>query len=186
MTLDDMRMLLTIAKCGNLTAAAQTLYVSQPALSKRLNRFEEELGAQLFERAQGAHRLTLTPAGKLLIPFAEKWEDLQQEVGMLHDINSRVHFFVDAVDSVGICVLSDAIYAYHQKRPDTELVLKQRDSLLQTGFIIHVQRTEGLPCEKGVPHPFVHHKAHRRIDCILFPCPARAQQLRCRADFFGD
>ncbi len=128
MTLDDMRMLLTIAKCGNLTAAAQTLYVSQPALSKRLNRFEEELGAQLFERAQGAHRLTLTPAGKLLIPFAEKWEDLQQEVGMLHDINSRVHFFVDAVDSVGICVLSDAIYAYHQKRPDTELVLKQHDS----------------------------------------------------------
>ena len=54
MTLDDIRMFLAIARTGSLTAAAQSLYVSQPALSKRLARFEQELGATLTEPVNAA------------------------------------------------------------------------------------------------------------------------------------
>lgn len=127
MTLDDIRMFLAIARTGSLTAAAQSLYVSQPALSKRLARFEQELGATLFERGQGAHSLTLTPAGKLLIPFAEKWDDLQEEMSLLHDLSRRKHFFVDTVDSVSDAVLAEPLCQFCAEHPEIEVVTRCRE-----------------------------------------------------------
>jgi LysR family transcriptional regulator, regulator for metE and metH len=54
---------------GTLTAAASHLFVSQPALSQRLLRLEQRLGASLFDRS--ARRLDATPAGKRMIDAAE-------------------------------------------------------------------------------------------------------------------
>lgn len=46
----DMQYVLTIANYGNLTKAANALFLSQPALSIQLKRLESSLGIQLFER----------------------------------------------------------------------------------------------------------------------------------------
>lgn len=46
----DLHMVQTISETGSLTKAAEVLHVSQPTLSKRLNRLEQQLGARLFER----------------------------------------------------------------------------------------------------------------------------------------
>ncbi len=128
MNLDDIRMFLCIARADSLTSAARTLYVSQPALSKRLARLETELGASLFQRGQGTHRMELTPAGRMLLPFAEKWEDLHQEVSMLHDLNSRVHYFVACVGTIGEYVMADTLYRFHQLNPEVELVVQTHHS----------------------------------------------------------
>ncbi|KQV09921.1 MULTISPECIES: LysR family transcriptional regulator [unclassified Kitasatospora] len=48
--LRDLELLNTVAATGTLTAAAELLYVSQPALSQRLTRLEGRLGSQLFDR----------------------------------------------------------------------------------------------------------------------------------------
>ncbi|MBR6706748.1 MAG: LysR family transcriptional regulator [Clostridia bacterium] len=125
MDLDDMKMILAIARSGSMTAAARALYVSQPALSKRLNRFEQEVRARLFERIQGSRRMTLTPAGKMLIPFAEKWDSLRQDIGMLHDLSSRTHFFVDTVDTAAETLLPDAVRRFCRDSPDTEMVVRR-------------------------------------------------------------
>ena len=47
---------------GNMTRAAGTLHVSQPALSKALHELEDELGVLLFRRVR--QRLELTPEGE--------------------------------------------------------------------------------------------------------------------------
>jgi DNA-binding transcriptional LysR family regulator len=49
--------------------AAQRLHRSQPAISRRLEILEHELGAPLFERLRG--RARLTEAGHVLLPHAE-------------------------------------------------------------------------------------------------------------------
>ncbi|MBR4502363.1 MAG: LysR family transcriptional regulator [Clostridia bacterium] len=128
MDLDDMKMILAIARSGSMTAAARALYVSQPALSKRLDRFEQEVGTRLFERIQGSRRMTLTPAGKMLIPFAEKWDALRHDISMLHDLSSRTHFFVDAVDTFAETVLPEAIRRFLRNSPDTETVVRCHSS----------------------------------------------------------
>ena len=49
---------LAVVREGNISAAAETLHVSQPALSRQIKDLEEELGVTLFER--GSRRIRLT------------------------------------------------------------------------------------------------------------------------------
>ena len=56
---------LTIAKTGNLNKAAQQLYVSQPALSKYIQRLEAQLGAPLFDHESSP--LQNNESGKLYL-----------------------------------------------------------------------------------------------------------------------
>lgn len=59
-----------IVDTGGFRAAASTLHISQPALSRTIRLAEETLGARLFDRGnQGA---VLTPAGRQLLPIAQR------------------------------------------------------------------------------------------------------------------
>jgi DNA-binding transcriptional LysR family regulator len=53
-----------VAAEGNLTRAAEQLFVSQPALSKQIRQLESQLGLPLFTRSRAG--MTLTPAGRAL------------------------------------------------------------------------------------------------------------------------
>lgn len=73
MTHGDMEAFLAIMRHGSITAAAEALFITQPALSRKLKSLERELGFRLFEREQGRHQLTLTARGQEFVPLAEKW-----------------------------------------------------------------------------------------------------------------
>jgi DNA-binding transcriptional LysR family regulator len=55
---------------GSVTGAAQALYVTQPALTARLNALEQVLGTPLLVRRRGGVRLT--EAGRAFLPYAER------------------------------------------------------------------------------------------------------------------
>jgi len=59
-----LRYFLAVAREGSITAAAQSLHVTQPTLSRQLMDLEDELGQKLFLR--GAHHMVLTQEGILL------------------------------------------------------------------------------------------------------------------------
>ncbi|MBQ3892357.1 MAG: LysR family transcriptional regulator [Mailhella sp.] len=61
---------LAVAKTGNITHAADQVFVSQPALSRQLMDLEEDLGVKLLER--GKRHTALTEAGYLLKKRAEE------------------------------------------------------------------------------------------------------------------
>lgn len=50
MRLEQISYFLSVAEHGNITAAARSLYISQPALSKQITLLEQEIGLPLFER----------------------------------------------------------------------------------------------------------------------------------------
>jgi DNA-binding transcriptional LysR family regulator len=60
---------LEVARRGNLSRAAEALYVSQPTLTARLQALERDLGEQLFVRTRRGMRLT--EAGEAFLPYAE-------------------------------------------------------------------------------------------------------------------
>ena len=66
MTYGDVEAFLAILRNGSITAAAEALFITQPALSRKLKSLEQELGVRLFEREQGRHYLTLTARGRNL------------------------------------------------------------------------------------------------------------------------
>ena len=65
-----LRYFVTVAKEENITRAAESLYITQPSLSKQLMELEKELGKQLLIR--GKRRITLTDDGVLLLKRAEE------------------------------------------------------------------------------------------------------------------
>ena len=60
-----------VANLGSLTEAAASLYLSQPAITSRLNRLEQELGATLIDRSRGKSA-RLSEAGKAFLPYAQQ------------------------------------------------------------------------------------------------------------------
>lgn len=58
-----------VAKIGNLTKAAEALYISQSALSAQIKQLEESIGSQLFTRQ--SRKLILTDIGSITFSYAE-------------------------------------------------------------------------------------------------------------------
>lgn len=71
--------LCTFARCGTLLKAAETLHISQPALSKTLAGLESDLGVALFDRTS-RNRLKLTPAGENAVKLAGELLEHAQEI----------------------------------------------------------------------------------------------------------
>ncbi|MYM62734.1 LysR family transcriptional regulator [Pseudomaricurvus sp. HS19] len=70
MDTQHLKAFLTVARSGSFTTAAQQLYLTQPAISKRIAALEELLDCRLFDRF--GRSVTLTEAGKALLPRAEQ------------------------------------------------------------------------------------------------------------------
>lgn len=66
-----------VAQAGSIAGAAQTRFISQPALSKAVRELEKQLGVALFER--GARGVTLTAAGATLFEYAQAIFALEKE-----------------------------------------------------------------------------------------------------------
>ena len=64
MTEREIEAFLTIVRTGSISAAAEVLYVTQPALSRRIRALEQELGYQLFIRKKGLRNVGLTAEGR--------------------------------------------------------------------------------------------------------------------------
>ena len=68
MALEQMRQLDAIARCGTISAAAEELHLSQPALSRSIKRLERQLGQELFSRTHNS--ATLNDAGRMAVDHA--------------------------------------------------------------------------------------------------------------------
>jgi DNA-binding transcriptional LysR family regulator len=69
MDMEEIRAFVAIARLRGFSRAAATLHRSQPAISRRIEFLERELGAPLFQRVRGG--VTLTDAGAAFLPYAE-------------------------------------------------------------------------------------------------------------------
>ena len=76
--LNQLRSFVTVAQFGHLTRAAETLHLSQPALSGHIKALEEQFGVTLFERSSTG--MTLTPAGRRLLTEAAQIIDAVQHL----------------------------------------------------------------------------------------------------------
>jgi len=74
-----------VARQLSFTKAAEQLFMTQPAVTFQIKQLEEHLNTRLFERNHG--RIALTPAGELVLGYAEKIltlsEELETRVGEL-------------------------------------------------------------------------------------------------------
>ncbi len=87
MDLNALQAFVAVAESGSFSAAAGRLFITQPAVSKRIKQLEEELDVKLFERI--GRRVRLSPAGDVLLPRARELvlqaQDLKRLASALHE-----------------------------------------------------------------------------------------------------
>src|SRR5438093_11272730 len=141
MTLNELRYIVAVAQERSFGRAAQRCFISQPALSVAIQKLEEELGAQLFER--GKAEITVTPVGERIVEQAQK---VLEEAARIREIaqagrNQLVGLFrLGVIYTVAPYLLPDLIPALNERAPQMPLEIEenlteQLETALKSGRI---------------------------------------------------
>jgi len=124
----DLEVFVTITKLGSVTAAADSLHLSQPALSRRIRGLEESLGYELFERV--GSKLVLTPAGKVClercISFMADMKEMTAEMRAASDMVQT--FSVGMADMLAETRFSHVFKEFCKLHPSTDIHLYTADN----------------------------------------------------------
>lgn len=121
--LKQIRAFCQVVKSGNITRAAEKLYLSQPSVSLQLQALEREFGATLFER-RGPH-LILTPNGESLYALAEPLVDgidsLEENFAAHHSQLDTGELNIGAGESTILYILPEAVRRFVAAYPGIKL-----------------------------------------------------------------
>ena len=124
-TLDQLRILKAISTEGSFKRAADSLYVSQPAVSLQVQNLEKQLNVPLFDR--GGRRAQLTEAGHLLLSYGEKVISLCQETcRAIEDLQNLQGgtLIVGASQTTGTYLIPRMIGLFRDKYSDVSVQLQ--------------------------------------------------------------
>ncbi len=107
MTHSEIEAFFEIIKSGSISAAADNLFVTQPALSRRIQALESELGYTLFQRKKGQKRIELTEKGRAFISVARRLEDLWREALDIGKVDQSDLLKISAINSVSSYILPE-------------------------------------------------------------------------------
>jgi DNA-binding transcriptional LysR family regulator len=142
---EELRPFLVLAEELHFRKAAERLFVSQPALSKQIQRLEAKLSGPLFARTR--RKVTLTEAGRLLVPLAQK---LARESQMAFDSTRaavegragtlRIGFGIASVSAV----LPRTILRFRRGHPLVELQMRDMSTPSQVAALLDARIDIGI------------------------------------------
>lgn len=137
MDLQDMRFALCIARHQNLTKAARELYVSQPTLSKCLQKLEEEAPGKLFTRID--NRYCPTYLGEQYLNYARsvlalerQWKQTVADVDALQE--GELNIALPLMRSY--CILPKVVTAFREKYPRFTLNIYEESTGVQEKLLL--------------------------------------------------
>ncbi len=118
-----------VAREGNLRRAAELLYVSQPALTARIQGLEAELGTPLFRRTRSG--MELTHAGRAFLPYAQRaLESLRGGAALVAELAAGVagELAIGSAPGVSAYVLPELLARYTERYPNVRLLVRTSHS----------------------------------------------------------
>src|SRR5438067_4815223 len=151
--IDQVETFVAVVRGGGFTKAASLLHLSQPAVSRRLDLLERELGAPLFERIRSG--VILTGAGTTFLPHAEGllacMRDGADAVRALHQVD-RGTITLALVGTLASTTLTGCLQRFRDAHPRVELRLRTALSQEVSVLVRRGDATLGLRYG-GDPHP---------------------------------
>ena len=158
MNLNQLKIFYMAAKYGSLSAAAGALYITQPAVTKGIQRLQEHYEIKLFNRF--GKRMALTDAGEVLYGIAESIFEMENQAEeSLRDFQQRKRGFLRILSSetFGSYYLPFIINRFIQANPKIRISVE----LLPTDLI--VEKTATLATDLGfISYPVPHKKLFMR------------------------
>lgn len=128
MKLQQLRYISEVAKHDlNVSATAQSLFTSQPGISKQIRQLEDELGVEVFARS-GKHLTHITPAGEVILDFAAdvllKVHNIKQ-VAQEYANEQRGSLSIATTHTQARYALPQTISTFMQRYPEVSLHMNQ-------------------------------------------------------------
>jgi len=121
----SLKYLLAVAECSSFTRAAESLFVSQPALSQQIKQLEGQVGVQLLERS--GRNVHLTDAGELYVRYVERaLAEINAASAALDDLSelSRGHVSL-ALTPITDYLTTSLIQEFISQHPNISLDIKE-------------------------------------------------------------
>lgn len=129
MELSALQAFVAVAEHDSFSAAADALFLTQPAVSKRVAQLEDELGVRLFERI--GRRVSLSAAGTALLPRARRLlNDARELKRTIGDLSGEVRgrLVMGTSHHIGLHRLPTPLKRFTAHYPDVELDIRFMDS----------------------------------------------------------
>ena len=129
MDIRELKYFIQIADSASYSSAAEKLYISQPALSKVIQKMEEELGYDLFFTHQRQQKLT--SEGERFYYKASRLVDEYNDLlkpPQIQETASQGQIFLGFPDVAGICLFSNLIADFSRLYPNVKLQIKENGS----------------------------------------------------------
>jgi LysR family cys regulon transcriptional activator len=162
----------TVRRGLNLTAAAEVLHTSQPALSKQIRELEDELGVQIFVR-HGKRYTQLTEAGEKILAAAERVLDEMAALRKVSEEYAAGHagtLSVAATHTQARYVLPTVLARFREEFPGMQFRLLQGNPVQVAEYVVHGDATFGLATETLDEHPSLDTRpAYAWRHCVIVP-----------------
>ncbi len=167
MNFQEFNYVLYIAKHQNLSRAAEELYISQPTLTKHLQKLEREMNGKLFVRSGNSYiptylgRRYLEYARKLLAVH-EDWEKERQDLisGREGELNVAFPLMRSA------CMAPRIMERFHEQYPGVRVNLREETYAIQEKLLLD-DELDFAVFNEAKPHPKLEYKMLLREEVLL-------------------
>lgn len=167
MNFQEMNYILCIAKHQNLTKAAQELFISQPTLTKYLQRLEREVNGKLFVRSGNSY--TATYLGRRYMEYAKKilavnqdWEKELQDLTSYNEGELNIAFPLMRSS----CMVPQIMEEFHVLYPGVKVNLREETYAIQERLLLDDQLDFAIFTE-AKPHPKLEYETLLREEVLL-------------------
>ncbi|GAB6991209.1 cidABC operon transcriptional activator CidR [Paenibacillus pini] len=158
MDIRHLQYFMEVARLQSFTKAAESLYITQPTISKTIKNIEEELGVILFDRSN--KKIVLTDAGQIIFeqaqPIVKSFQNLSAELGDLKNLH-KGHIRLGLPPMVGSSFFPEVIGQFREKYPQVTMQIFEDgakkvemdvgNGLLDIGVVV-------LPTDDQIFHSF--------------------------------
>ena len=172
MEIDQLETFIAVATFGGFHRAAETLRLSQPAVSARIKALEESLGSTLFARSRNT--LTLSDAGRILRPYAEqllKTASLARQA--VHELKpaSGGPLQIAAALSISVYFLPDVLKRFQRAHPKVIIAIRPGHSKEVLEMVLNEEAEIGLA--RSLQHPMIETISLRDDPLLLVAHPVQ-------------
>jgi DNA-binding transcriptional LysR family regulator len=136
----NLKAFINVASSGSFSEAADRLYLTQSAISKRISQLEQQMGKKLFDRI--ARQVTLTEAGKELLPRARRiLQEYENALQAINDLSGDASGTLRLAIShhLGLHRLPPILKQFAQQYPNVTLDIEFMDSEKAYEQVLHGQ-----------------------------------------------
>ena len=178
MNFHELNYALSIARYQNLTKAAEELYISQPTLSKCLQKLEREMGGKLFSRSGNTY--VPTYLGRRYLEYARKVLALNQDWEReLKDMNACMDGELNIAFPLmrSSCMVPSIMKVFHKKYPGVRVNFMEEAHAIQEKLLLNDELDFGIFNETR-PHPKLSYETLLREEILLVMPPDHPMAVR--------